>query len=115
MPSRSESFGLPVVEAMRAWTPCLVSDGGALPEVAGVSSASRVFRLAAGSDALLEDMLEIVRAGIDDALKRRSDVRAQYLRHYTEARLIEGTLEAYGRGLRRANLTGLKSVGTGNG
>jgi len=35
MPSRLEGFGLPVVEAMHAGTPSIVSDAGSLPEIAG--------------------------------------------------------------------------------
>lgn len=34
-PSWTEGFGLPVLEAMRARVPVIVSDGGALPEVVG--------------------------------------------------------------------------------
>jgi len=43
MPSRSESFGLPVVEAMRAGTPVISSSGGALGEVVGVASVNRIY------------------------------------------------------------------------
>lgn len=35
LPSQEEGFGLPVLEAMASGTPVIVSDGGALPEVAG--------------------------------------------------------------------------------
>ncbi len=35
MPSRLEGFGLPVVEAMHAGTPSIVSDAGSLPEIVG--------------------------------------------------------------------------------
>ena len=35
LPSQDEGFGLPALEAMACGTPVIVSDGGALPEVAG--------------------------------------------------------------------------------
>lgn len=35
LPSEDEGFGLPAVEAMASGTPLIISDGGALPEVAG--------------------------------------------------------------------------------
>jgi alpha-1,3-rhamnosyl/mannosyltransferase len=41
MPSHTEGFGMPVVEAMTAGVPVIAADRGALPEVAG--SAARFF------------------------------------------------------------------------
>ena len=42
LPSIEEGFGLPALEAMACGTPVIVSDGGALPEVAG--NAALVFK-----------------------------------------------------------------------
>lgn len=57
--SRFEGFGFPAAEAMACGAPVIVSDGGALPEVAGdaglVTPAEDVFALAEAIDALLND------------------------------------------------------------
>ena len=43
LPSQDEGFGLPALEAMASGTPVILSDGGALPEVAG--DAGMTFQL----------------------------------------------------------------------
>ncbi len=69
-PSLYEGFGLPPLEAMAAEVPCIVSDGGALPEIAGpgaaVINAGSKTELAERMHQLLEDQQErekLVEAG----------------------------------------------------
>jgi glycosyltransferase involved in cell wall biosynthesis len=77
-PSRYEGFGLPVVEAMAVGTPVIVSNGGALPEIAG--DAADVFPV--GDASALARALERVltermwaEALVERGLRRAEDHR----------------------------------------
>lgn len=60
-----EGFGIPVVEAMRCGTPCILSDTSSLPEVSG---GAALCAGPAGAGAIAEAMARLVN---DGALRRR--------------------------------------------
>jgi glycosyltransferase involved in cell wall biosynthesis len=60
-----EGFGIPVVEAMRCGTPCILSDTSSLPEVSG---GAALCAGPAGADAIAGAMARLV---TDGALRRR--------------------------------------------
>lgn len=79
-PSRwPESFGLVVAEAMAAGTPFVISDAGALPEVAG---AGHPWVTAAGDVEALALMIE--RVGQSEATDISNITRAARVRWETE-------------------------------
>ena len=73
LPSLEEGFGLPVLEAMAAGVPVVVSDRGSLPEVAG-DAASPVDP--ADTDALALEMERLLQSSEADAAARRGLARA---------------------------------------
>lgn len=90
-PSAWEGFGLPLLEAMSVGLPCVVSSGGALPEVAG--DGARVVPVGAPramADALAEVLADAARAR--DASCKATARAAQF----TLARFAAGHLKAYG-------------------
>ena len=74
-PSLYEGFGLPAAEAMSCGTPVIVTDGGALPEVAGdagiIVPKGNADELATAISDLLTD--DIKRASIATACLKRAD------------------------------------------
>jgi glycosyltransferase involved in cell wall biosynthesis len=60
-----EGFGIPVIEAQRCGTPCILSDSSSLPEVSG---GAALWAGPAGAGAIAEAMARLVS---DEALLRR--------------------------------------------
>lgn len=91
-PSLYEGFGLPAAEAMSCGTPVIVTDGGALPEVAGEAG---VIVPKGDADALAEAISSLL---TDDA--QRASIAAACLKRADETfdwSVIAGEYEAYFR------------------
>jgi len=93
--SRTESFGLPVIEAMRAGTPVISSAGGALQEVVSVSATNIVYDDPEDFKALALLIIAAVQRGVDEATSRRSNARRAYEEHYQADQFIKGSLQSY--------------------
>lgn len=91
MPSLTEGFGIPVLEAMSLGIPVIVSDRGALPEVVGdagliVSPINEEALSAALERALTED-------GLVDTLSQRGRERARQFVWHDTAKAVHQALE----------------------
>ena len=86
-PSLLEGFGIPVLEAMLCGTPVVTSEDSAMEEVAG------------GAAELVDPRdVESIAAGIERALARRDELRANGLaraQHFTWESSAEATVQAY--------------------
>jgi len=95
VPSRFESFGLMVPEAMRAGTPAVVSRGGALPTVAAAGSFNRVYGEPEDVDALTAMLMELFRLGPEEPLSYREETRRAYEKHYAPGAFTDQTIRRY--------------------
>jgi len=71
-PSREEGFGIPVIEAMKAQIPIIISNQGALVEVAG--DAALIFNMD-NDEELVEKMSEITDFTVRDKLIKKGRIR----------------------------------------
>jgi glycosyltransferase involved in cell wall biosynthesis len=96
LPSLDEGFGLPAVEAMACGAPVVVSDRGALPEIAGPGAL--VVDVAA-EGALAQALVRVLREPeFRDALRRRGRARAADFAPARTASHVVDLLERVARG-----------------
>ncbi len=97
LPSRFESFGQVVIEAMRAGTPVLAASGGALPEICSKGPGNFIYDPPEDSQALAVLLQQVYERGEDHALQLRKATRDAYLKWFTADRFVEESLTQYRR------------------
>lgn len=95
VPSRFESFGLVVIEAMRAGTPVLAADGGGLRETCAKGPGNIIYGPPEDSSALARLLQDICAKGETYALGLRSATREAYLKWYKADRFVDASLRHY--------------------
>jgi glycosyltransferase involved in cell wall biosynthesis len=95
MTSRTESFGLPVIEAMRAATAVISSAGGGLREVAVASSGNILYDDPESEELLADAILAAVSAGRNEAAERGRKGRQVFEATFNESAFLDRTIDAY--------------------
>jgi len=101
LPSHTEGFGLPALEAMTIGVPVIVADQGALPEVVGTAG---VLFHTGDADALAAAIDRVVSA--PDERVRRSEAGLQQSRAFSWANTAERTREAWAHAVERRKQRG---------
>jgi glycosyltransferase involved in cell wall biosynthesis len=95
LPGWKEQFGRVLVEAMASGVPVVGSDSGEIPRVTGKGG---VIVPEGDEDALAGALFRLYSdAGLRADLGKRG--RERVLKHFTHARIAQGTLEAYSAAL----------------
>ena len=89
--SLHEGFGLTPLEAMACGTPAVISDAGALPEIAGEAAA--VVPLACGAVGLAEELRRLL--ADDEARAALADGGVTHAAQYTWERHARGVMAVY--------------------
>jgi len=99
MPSHTEGFGMPVIEAMVIGVPVIAADRGALPEAAGDAG----ILVPAGDSLVLAQELSLL---LGDATRRRAmtDRGWEHARHFTWARTADQTRQAWAHATSHARM-----------
>jgi len=95
MPSRSESFGIPVIEAMRSAVPVISSRGGALSEVSGASDQNLFYDNPEDFEELAHVLVNAISRGRQGEDHRRDAARQAYERNYTSEKFVERSVLGY--------------------
>ena len=90
LPSRTEGFGLPALEAMARGCPVVASAAGALPEVVG---GAGLLVPAGDADALAAALARLI--DDEDERRRRAEAGRRRAAGFTWAACVEGHLAAY--------------------
>ncbi len=95
MPSRSESFGIPVIEAMRSAVPVISSRGGALSEVSGASDQNLFYDNTEDFEELARVLVDAIARGPRGEDRRRDAARQAYERNFTSEKFVERSVLGY--------------------
>lgn len=97
LPSRFESFGQVVIEAMRAGTPVIAAAAGSLPEVCSKGAGNVLYSPVEDAQTLAGTLEDVYKRGEAYALSLRPVTREAYLKWFTADRFVDESLEQYAR------------------